>query len=100
GKEEPTGTKVTDVSSSSQEAGGVEIEKSVRENDFTKVVPTPCEDPSGDYVKGIVSPTEPKLPQYRPGDKICWRLVVNFASNLYAGTPTVSDFIPPDQTYV
>ena len=98
--EEPvTGTKVTDVSSASQEAGGVEIEKSVRENDF-ETVPTNCEGPSSEYVKGIVSPTEPKLPQYRPGDEICWRLVVKFASNLYAGTPTVSDFIPPDQTYV
>jgi len=69
--------------------------KTVRENDF-ETVPTNCEGPSSEYVKGIVSPTEPKLPQYRPGDEICWRLVVKFASNIYAGTPVVSDFIPPD----
>jgi fimbrial isopeptide formation D2 family protein/uncharacterized repeat protein (TIGR01451 family) len=98
--EEPvTGTHVTDVSSASQEAGGVTIEKSVRENKGP--VPTHCsEAPSGEFVKGLVSAEEPTLPQYRPGDEICWRLVVKFASNLYAGTPIVSDFIPPDEKYV
>ncbi|MBS1890909.1 MAG: isopeptide-forming domain-containing fimbrial protein [Actinobacteria bacterium] len=94
--EEPVGgTKVTDVSSASQEAESVEIEKTVRENDL-KTVPTNCAGPSSEYVKGIAAP----FPQYRPGDEICWRLVVKFASNLYAGTPIVSDFIPPDETYV
>jgi large repetitive protein len=98
--EEPkTGTHVTDVSSASQQAGGVEIEKTVRENDG-EPVPVNCKGESSEYVKGIVSPSEEKLPQYRPGDEICWRLVVKFASNLYAGKPTVSDFIPPDEKYV
>jgi large repetitive protein len=98
--EEPvTGTHVTDVSSASQEAGTVEIEKTVRENNGP--VPTLCKNaPENEYVKGIVSPKELTLPQYRPGDVICWRLVVKFASNLYAGTPVVSDFIPPDEEYV
>ncbi len=94
--EEPvTGTKVTDASSASQEAGTVEIEKTVRENDFGPV-PSKCAGPSTEYVKGIAAP----FPQYRPGDEICWRLVVKFASNLYAGNPVVSDFIPPDETFV
>jgi uncharacterized repeat protein (TIGR01451 family)/fimbrial isopeptide formation D2 family protein len=98
-EEEPAGTHVTDLSSASQEAGGVEIEKTVRENNGP--VPTLCKNaPEGEYVKGIVSPKELTLPQYRPGDEICWRLVVKFASNLYAGTPVVSDFIPPDEEYV
>jgi fimbrial isopeptide formation D2 family protein/uncharacterized repeat protein (TIGR01451 family) len=98
--EEPvTGTEVTDVSSASQQAGGVEIEKTVRENNGP--VPTFCKNaPEGEYVKGLVSAEEPTLPQYRPGDVICWRLVVKFASNLYAGAPVVSDFIPPDEEYV
>ena len=97
--QEAEGVPDKDSSAASQEAGGVEIEKTVRENDF-ETVPTNCNGPSSEYVKGIVSPTEPKLPQYRPGDEICWRLVVKFASNLYAGTPVVSDFIPPDEKYV
>jgi large repetitive protein len=89
---------VKDVSEASQEAGGVEIEKTVREN--SGLVPVKCEGPNSEYVKGIVSASEPALPKYRPGDEICWRLVVRFASNLYAGAPVVSDFIPPDETYV
>jgi uncharacterized repeat protein (TIGR01451 family)/fimbrial isopeptide formation D2 family protein len=98
--EEPiTGTPVEDKSAASQEAGGVNIEKSVREN-LPGLAPEPCTDLSTDYVKGIVSAEEPALPRYRPGDEICWRLVVKFASNLYAGTPVVSDFIPPEETYV
>jgi large repetitive protein len=97
--EEEDGIPDKDTSAASQEAGGVEIEKSVRENNG-EAVPTECEGPSTEYVKGIVSPSEPKLPQYRPGDEICWRLVVKFATNLYAGTPVVSDFIPPDEKYV
>ncbi|HEY2055967.1 MAG TPA: isopeptide-forming domain-containing fimbrial protein, partial [Solirubrobacterales bacterium] len=98
-KEPVTGTHVTDVSSASQEAGDVEIEKAVRENNGP--IPTHCKEaPGSEYVKGIVSPTEPSLPRYRPGDEICWRLVVKFASNLYAGAPVVSDFIPPGEEYV
>jgi len=59
------------------------------------------EGPSSEYVKGIVSPTEPKLPQYRPGDEICWRLVVEIRlEQFYAGTPVVSGLHPADETYV
>jgi large repetitive protein len=94
-----TGTFVEDVSAASQEAGTVTIQKTVRENDG-KPVPKECEGEASEYVKGIVSAEEPKLPQYRPGDEICWRLVVNFSGKIYAGTPTVSDFIPPDEKYV
>lgn len=94
------GTPVTDVSSAGQKAGGVEIEKSVRENDFAKAMPENCGGPNSEYVKGLISKEEPTLPLYRPGDEVCWRLVVRFASNLYAGTPVVSDFIPTGQQYV
>jgi fimbrial isopeptide formation D2 family protein/uncharacterized repeat protein (TIGR01451 family) len=93
-----TGVPVTDVSAASQEAGGVNIEKTVREN--TGLVPTGCEGPASEYVKGLISPEEMALPLYRPGDEICWRLVVKFASDLYAGHPVVSDFIPTDEEFV
>jgi large repetitive protein len=94
----PDGAEVIDASEASQEAGGVTIEKSVRKN--VGAVPVECAGDKSEYVKGLISPTETALPKYRPGDEICWRLVVRFASNLYAGTPIVSDFIPTDETLV
>jgi large repetitive protein len=89
--EEPEGTDDEDVSSASQEAGGVTIDKTVREN--TGAVPADCE---GTYVQG----TGPTFPRYAPGDKICWQLRVNFAADLYAGTPAVTDFLPPNEKYL
>jgi fimbrial isopeptide formation D2 family protein/uncharacterized repeat protein (TIGR01451 family) len=89
--EETDGTPDTDVSAASQEAGGVTIKKTVRENEG--MVPENCD---GNYVEGKVAP----LPLYGPGDKVCWTLRVNFASDLYAGTPVVTDFLPPDEQYV
>jgi large repetitive protein len=92
-----TGIPVTDVSAASQEAGGVEIEKTVRKNEG--LVPEECKGPTSEYVKGLEG-FPGGLPLYRPGDEICWRLVVKFAANLYAGHPVVSDFIPTDEEYV
>jgi uncharacterized repeat protein (TIGR01451 family)/fimbrial isopeptide formation D2 family protein len=85
---------VHDLSSASQEAGKVEIEKTVRKNEGP--VPTDCVGPSTEYVKAVAAP----FPQYRPGDEICWRLVVRFSAKIYAGAPVVSDFIPTDEKYV
>jgi large repetitive protein len=90
--EETEGTPDKDVSEASQEAGGVTIEKTVRENDGT-LVPADC---SGTYVPGKVKP----LPSYAPGDEICWNLRVDFAQKLYAGEPIVTDFVPGDEEYV
>jgi large repetitive protein len=92
-----TGIPVTDVSAASQEAGGVEIEKTVRKNEG--LVPAKCAGEATEYVKGLEG-FPGGLPLYRPGDEICWRLVVKFAANLYAGHPVVSDFIPTDEEYV
>ncbi|HEY0278667.1 MAG TPA: isopeptide-forming domain-containing fimbrial protein, partial [Solirubrobacterales bacterium] len=86
------GSKVEDVSSASQEAGGVAIDKTVREN-TGGTVPADC---SGTYVEG----TGPTFPKYAPGDKICWDLRVNFAAALYAGTPAVTDFLPPNEKFL
>jgi fimbrial isopeptide formation D2 family protein/uncharacterized repeat protein (TIGR01451 family) len=86
------GEAVKDVSSASQEAGGVTIDKTVREN-TGGAVPENCE---GTYVEG----TGPTFPRYAPGDKICWQLRVNFAAALYAGAPAVTDFLPPNEKYL
>jgi uncharacterized repeat protein (TIGR01451 family)/fimbrial isopeptide formation D2 family protein len=94
--QETEGTDDLDESAASQQAGGVTIDKTVRENNG-KLVPVNCEDgEAGEYVQGLASP----LPLYGPGDKICWQLRVNFAANLYAGTPTVTDFLPPNEKYL
>jgi uncharacterized repeat protein (TIGR01451 family)/fimbrial isopeptide formation D2 family protein len=94
--EEAEGTDDFDASSASQQAGGVTIAKTVRENNG-KPVPVNCEDEAaGEYVQGLAAP----FPLYGPGDKICWQLRVNFAANLYAGTPTVIDFLPPNEKYL
>jgi large repetitive protein len=90
--EEAEGSPVEDVSSASQVAGGVNIDKTVREN-TGGTVPADCE---GTYVEG----TGPTFPRYAPGDKICWQLQVNFASALYAGSPAVTDFLPPTEKYL
>ena len=90
--QEPEGTDDGDVSSAEQRAGGVEINKMVRE-DTGGMVPANCE---GTYVEGTGAP----LPRYAPGDKICWQLRVDFASDLYAGEPTVTDFLPPSEKYL
>ncbi|MEA3066558.1 MAG: hypothetical protein QOJ27_3019, partial [Sphingomonadales bacterium] len=89
--EEAEGTPDSDVSEASQEAGGVEINKTVRENEG--LVPENC---SGKYVEGTSAP----FPLYRPGDEICWTLRVKFAAKLFAGEPVVTDFIPTDEEFV
>ncbi len=96
--EETEGASVFDVSEASQEASGIKIDKTVREN--VGLVPENCSGPRSEYVQGLVSETEPKLPLYAPGDEICWNLRVEFASRLYAGHPVVTDFIPTDEEYV
>jgi large repetitive protein len=89
--EETEGTPDKDASEASQEAGGVTIAKSVRENEG--LVPEDC---SGTYVPGKAKP----LPSYAPGDEICWNLRVDFAQKLYAGEPIVTDFVPGDEEFV
>jgi uncharacterized repeat protein (TIGR01451 family)/fimbrial isopeptide formation D2 family protein len=89
--EETEGEPDFDVSEASQEAGGVEIDKTVRKNEG--LVPENC---SGNYVEGTSAP----FPLYSPGDEICWTLRVKFAAKLYAGAPVVTDFIPTDEEYV
>ncbi|MEZ5246758.1 MAG: isopeptide-forming domain-containing fimbrial protein [Acidimicrobiales bacterium] len=36
---------------------------------------------------------------YRPGDRVCYRIVVDFIGDLHFRNPVVSDFIPPDSVF-
>ncbi len=39
------------------------------------------------------------VPSYVPGDRICWRLNVDFPGGVDTASPTVNDYLPPTVTY-
>jgi len=86
--DETDGVDDIDTSSAGQEAGGLTIDKRVRE-----AVPTPVDCATGAYVNG---PT----PSYGPGDTVCWQLRIDFASLLDSGDPELTDFLPEGVSYV
>jgi fimbrial isopeptide formation D2 family protein/uncharacterized repeat protein (TIGR01451 family) len=86
------GETITDKSAAEQKAGGVSIDKTVRKNGGA--VPVSCSE--GEYVDGVEGP----FPLYGPGDQICWKLRVDFNANLFSGEPIVTDFLPPEQSFV
>jgi len=90
--ERSEGERIIDESAAEQVAGGVTIDKTVRENGGA--VPVVCSE--GEYVAGVEKP----FPLYGPGDQICWKLKVDFNANLFSGEPVVTDFLPPEQRYV
>jgi large repetitive protein len=77
-----------DTSSAGQQAGGITIDKKVRE-----ATPGMVDCATGAYVDG-------PPPSYGPGDHVCWQLRVDFASLLDTGEPTLTDFLPPGTSYV
>ena len=38
-------------------------------------------------------------PRFSPGDRVCWRLKVDFSDGVDTRNPVVTDFIPPNNTY-
>jgi uncharacterized repeat protein (TIGR01451 family)/fimbrial isopeptide formation D2 family protein len=75
---------VTDSSSAGQQAPGVPLVlKEVAESG------TDCQ--TATYVTTI--------PEYRPGDKVCWRLTIQFAGDVDTQALDVSDYLPPDAEY-
>jgi large repetitive protein len=84
----PNPRTVTDVSSASQHAESIHIDKKVLER-----APTFVDCDTGSYVDGPVS-------GYSPGDTVCWQLRIDFPGQLDTGQPTVTDFLPPGVSYV
>ena len=74
----------TDDSSASQSAPGTSLIKEVAASGTNCLTAT--------YVSTV--------PEYRPGDRVCWRLTIDFAGAVDTRALTVSDLIPPDATYV
>jgi uncharacterized repeat protein (TIGR01451 family)/fimbrial isopeptide formation D2 family protein len=40
------------------------------------------------------------IPEFRPGDRVCWRLTLQFGNSITTEANTISDFLPPDAQYV
>lgn len=70
------------------------------------------QDSDGPTIEKLVAPTAnvadcsavdgygDAAPLARPGDTVCWRLIVTFPDDINTGGVTVTDFIPPGSTYV
>ena len=86
--DEPDGVDDVDTSSAGQQAGGIVIDKKVRE-----ATPVPVDCATGTYV-------DDPAPNYGPGDTVCWQLRIDFAGLLDTGEPELTDFLPPGSTYV
>jgi uncharacterized repeat protein (TIGR01451 family)/fimbrial isopeptide formation D2 family protein len=77
--------EVTDSSSAGQEAPGLPLlKKEVAESGTNCLTAT--------YVSTV--------PQYRPGDQVCWRLTIDFGADVTTDARTVFDLIPPNAEYV
>jgi uncharacterized repeat protein (TIGR01451 family)/fimbrial isopeptide formation D2 family protein len=86
--DEVDGGDDVDGSAAGQEAGGLTIDKTVRE-----AAPVPVDCATGNYVDG-------PAPEYGPGDTVCWQLRIEFAALLDSGEPVLTDFLPPGVSYV
>ena len=86
--DETDGTRDTDISHAEQTGAAPTIDKAVAS------VPnqTPCPTAAGAYVQTGVTG--------RPGQRICYRLRMDFPASIETGGVEVQDFIPPGTTYV
>lgn len=86
--DEPDGTRDTDISHAEQTGAAPTIDKAVAS------VPnqTPCPTGAGAYVQTGVTG--------RPGQRICYRLRMDFPASIETGGVEVQDFVPPGTTYV
>ncbi len=80
---------VDDESSAGQEAGGLTVLKEVSAPATTLT----CGDGTGVTFEPIVAG------EYRPGDRVCWRLSIDFPSQLDTLEPIVQDILPPGFAY-
>ncbi len=89
---------VTDVSSASQSSGGIEIDKTVL--DQTAIgAPIPVDCAAAQTTDPDAYIDAPTVPRYGAGDRVCWRLRVDFSASVDTGTPVIRDFIPEGMAY-
>lgn len=94
----PDSREVIDASKASQDSGGISIDKTVLDPTASGV-PTPVSCTAAQTANPNAYVDAPTVPTYGPGDRICWRLRVDFSSSVDTGEPVVRDFIPAGMTY-
>ncbi len=85
-----------DASSAGQASGVVVIDKSVSQPTAPGVL-LDCD--SATFTTDTPPTPDEADWAYRPGDRVCYRIVVEFLGDLHFRNPVVSDFIPPDSVF-
>lgn len=85
--DEANGIDDADVSESGQSAKAPQIDKTVRQPSASPVSCT-----TGSYTNALAK-------DYAPGDRICFKLRVDFPDNVHTGFAKVTDFLPVGTTY-
>jgi len=84
--DEDDGTLDFDLSGSGKAAGGVTIDKQV-----AATYPSGgCASPSANYVDSV--------PEYGPGDKVCWKLRLDFPHKVHTNSQRLFDHLPTGVT--
>ncbi len=78
------GATIFDASAAEQVAGGAVIDKEVAATGANCLAATYTEE----------------VPHYRPGDRICWKIRVEFPSTLDTSPQAIADYLPPGTEYV
>lgn len=94
----PDSRTVIDASSASQTSGGISIDKKVLDPTATGVA-TPISCTAAQTANPNAYVDASTVPTYGPGDRICWRLRVDFSSSVDTGQPVIRDFIPAGMVY-
>ncbi|MFA4928398.1 MAG: hypothetical protein WC558_07770 [Patulibacter sp.] len=92
----PDSRTVVDTSSASQTSGGISIDKTVLN---PAGVPTPVSCSAAQTANPNAYVDAPAVPTYGVGDRICWRLRVDFSSTVDTGEPEIRDFLPAGLVY-
>lgn len=85
-----------DESSAGQASAVVVIDKSVSEPSAPGVV-LDCD--AATYTSDVPPTPDEAGPAYRPGDRVCFKIRVDFLGDLHFRNPRVTDFIPPNTTF-
>lgn len=93
----PANPAIVDASAAGQSADPISITKEVSVPGAAGTILLDCASGSLTWASADDAATAPS--SYRPGDRVCYRLTVDYPSNLDFRDSTVLDFIPPGSTY-
>jgi large repetitive protein len=95
---ETTPATATESDSATQTAPTPTVSKTVAFGNANPATPVDCA--TATYTSRTVSETPSTTPFYQLGDTVCYDLEVTFPAGVYAHDPVVTDFLPPNMTYV